>query len=149
MKILPYQLDTTNDLLTSRAGLLSIAELMNSLGLADRIDSCFPEPSSNRGFKPSVFMETLILMLHEGGYHLDDVRYLQEDTALQSVLSLEQIPQAASLGNWLRRMGKRSQWNDALTQVNQTVLQSVLHNRKAITLDIDATEIIASKADAR
>ena len=149
MKILPYQLDTTNDLLTSRAELLSIAELMNSLGLADRIDSCFPEPSSNRGFKPSVFMETLILMLHEGGYHLDDVRYLQEDTALQSVLSLEQIPQAASLGNWLRRMGKRSQWNDALTQVNQTVLQSVLHNRKAITLDIDATEIIASKADAR
>jgi hypothetical protein len=149
MKILPYQLDTTNDLLTSRAGLLCIAELMNSLGLADRIDACFPQPGSNRGFKPSVFMETLILMQHEGGFHLDDVRYLQEDTALQTVLGLEKIPQAVSLGNWLRRMGKHSGWNTALTQVNQTVLQSALHKRKAITLDIDATEIIAGKADAR
>jgi len=149
MKILPYQLETTNDLLTSRAGLLTIAELMNSLGLADRIDSCFPQPGSNRGFKPSVFMETLILMQHEGGFHLDDVRYIQEDVALQTVLGLAQIPQAASLGNWLRRMGKHPNWNAALTQVNQTVLQSTLHKRKAITLDIDATEIIASKAEAR
>ena len=114
MKILPYQLETTNDLLTSRAGLLSIAELMNSLGLADRIDACFPQPGSNRGFKPSVFMETLILMQHEGGFHLDDVRYIQEDAALQTVLGLEQIPQAASLGNWLRRMGKHSESNTAL-----------------------------------
>jgi hypothetical protein len=148
MKILPYQLDTTNDLLTSRAGLLTIAELMNSLRLADHIDTCFPQPGSNRGFKPSVFMETLILMQHEGGFHLDDVRYLHEDTALQTVLGLEQIPQAASLGNWLRRMGKHSRWNVAFKQINQTVLQPALHKRKAITLDIDATEIIAAKADA-
>ena len=149
MKILPYQLDTTNDLLTSRAGLLSIAELMNSLGLADCVDSCFPAPGSNRGFKPSVFMETLILMQHEGGFHLDDVRYLREDEALRTVLGLEKIPQAVSLGNWLRRTGKHPQWRAALTRVNQTVLQSALHQRKAITLDIDATEIIAGKADAR
>ena len=148
MKILPYQLNTTNDLLTSRAGLLSIAELMNSLGLADCVDSCFPAPGSNRGFKPSVFMETLILMQHEGGFHLDDVRYLREDKALRTVLGLEKIPQAVSLGNWLRRTGKHPQWRAALTRVNQTILQSTLHKRKAITLDIDATEIIAGKADA-
>ncbi len=148
MKILPYQIKTTNNLLTSRAGLLSIAELMKSLGLAERIDACFPQPGSNRGFRPSVFMETLILMQHEGGFHLDDVRYLQEDSALQTMLGLNQIPQAASLGNWLRRMGKHAQWNAALTQVNQAVLQSTLHQCKAITLDIDATEIIAGKADA-
>jgi hypothetical protein len=122
---------------------------MQSLGLADQIDACFPLPGSNRGFKPSVFMETLILMQHEGGFHLDDVRYLQEDLALQTVLGLKQIPQAASLGNWLRRMGKHAQWQAAMTQVNQTVLQASLHKRKAITLDIDATEIIAGKADAR
>ncbi|MCP4008292.1 MAG: hypothetical protein GY726_02130 [Proteobacteria bacterium] len=48
--------------MTSRSGLLSIAELMNSLERADRIDACFPQPDSNRRFKPSVFMETPILM---------------------------------------------------------------------------------------
>ncbi|MCP3953897.1 MAG: IS1380 family transposase, partial [Desulfobacterales bacterium] len=62
---------------------------------------------------------------------------------------LNQIPQAASLGNWLRRMGKHPECSAALKQVNQTVLQATLHHRKAITLDIDATEIIAGKADAR
>jgi len=148
MKILPYQIDTTNDLLTSRAGLLSIAELMNSLGLADRIDACFPQPGSNRGFKPSVFMETLILMQHEGGFHLDDVRYIQEDEALRTVLGLKQVPGADSLGSWLRRMGKHPQCTTAMNTVNQAVLQATLHARKAITLDIDATEIIASKADS-
>lgn len=148
MNILPYKTDTTNDLLTSRAGLLSIAELMNSLGLADRIDACFHKPGSNRGFQPSVFIETMILMQHEGGFHLDDVRHIQEDKALQTLLGLEQIPQAASLGNWLRRMGKHCQWKTALKQVNQTVLRSALHKRQAITLDIDATEVMAGKADA-
>lgn len=38
MSILPYKLDTTNDLLTSRAGLLAIAQLMDSLNLVERID---------------------------------------------------------------------------------------------------------------
>ena len=149
MKILAYQVETTNDLLTSRAGLLSIAELMKSIGLADRIDTCFPLPGSNRGFKPSVFIETLILMQHEGGFHLDDVRYIQEDKALRTVLGLAQIPKADSLGDWLRRMGKHPQFTTAFSAVNQLVLQSALHKRKAITLDIDATEIIAAKADAR
>ena len=149
MKILPYQLDITNDLLTSRAGLLSIAELMKSLKLAERIDACFPLPGSNRGFQPSAFMETLILMLHEGGFHLDDVRYIKEDKALVTLLGLNQIPQAASLGNWLRRMGKHADGHNALKLVNQTVLKSALHHRKEITLDIDATEVIAGKADAR
>ncbi len=90
-----------------------------------------------------------MLMQHESGFHLDDVLYLQGDTTLQTLLGLEQIPKAASLSNWLRRMGKHPRWNTPLAQVNQTVLQLPLHKRKAITLDIDATEIMAGKADAR
>jgi len=50
MTILPYKLDTTNDLLTSRAGLLAISQLMESLNLAERIDKHFPQPKSNRGY---------------------------------------------------------------------------------------------------
>ena len=37
----------TNELLTSRMGLLAIVELMNRLGLANRIDATFPQPGSN------------------------------------------------------------------------------------------------------
>ncbi len=76
MTILPYKLDTTNDLLTSRAGLLTTDQLMASLSLAERIDQHFPQPKSNRGFKPSKILKTFILMQHEGSFHLDDVRHL-------------------------------------------------------------------------
>ena len=36
-------------------------------------------------------------------------------------------------------------WNE----VNKAVLKTTLHQRKGITLDIDATEVIANKADAQ
>ena len=35
--MLPYKLDTTNDLLTARAGLLAIAQVMDSLGLHEQV----------------------------------------------------------------------------------------------------------------
>ncbi len=61
------------DLLTSRSGLICIAQVMEQLNLAEWVDQCFPLPSSNRGFNPSVFIQTLILMQHEGSFHLEDV----------------------------------------------------------------------------
>jgi len=149
MTILPYKLATTNNKLTSRAGLLAIAQLMESLQLSERIDKLFPQPKSNRGFKPSVFIQTFILMMHEGCFHLDDVRHLRDDQALRMVLDLKTIPQASSLGAWLRRMGDNKESYLALQELNKTILQSALHKCKGITLDIDATEIIAAKIDAQ
>ena len=149
MTILPYKLDTTNDLLTSRAGLLSIAHLMDSLSLTERIDQHFPQPKSNRGCRPSEFIKTLILMQHEGSFHLDDIRHLQDDEALRRVLALKKLPQATTLGDWLRRVGAQLQTQDAWVKVNRALLQSALHRRKKVTVDIDATEIVAHKADAR
>ena len=148
MSILSYKLDTTNDLLTSRAGLLSIAELMDTLNLAERIDQHFPLPSSNRGYQPSEFIKTLILMQHEGSFHLDDIRNIRDDDALHTVLALDKLPCATTLGDWLRRVGSQPQIQDVWVKVNRTILQSALHHCHKVTLDIDATEIIAGKADA-
>ncbi len=146
--ILPYKLDTTNDLLTSRAGLLAIDQLMDSLSLAERIDQHFPLPNSYRRYKPSEFIKTLILMQHEGSFHLDDIRHIQDDEALRTVLGLNKLPQVTTLGDWLRRMGNQPQIQDAWVKVNKALLQSVLHRCKKLTLDIDATEIVANKTDA-
>jgi hypothetical protein len=149
MTILSYKLDTTNDLLTSRAGLLSIAQLMNSLKFSERIDHHFPLPGSNRGFLPSQFIKTLILMQHEGSFHLDDVRNIDEDAALRAVLNLKTLPKSTTLGDWLRRLGEHAGIQDAWVNVNQAVLKSALHRRKEVTLDIDATEIVSDKSEAR
>ena len=59
--ILPYKLETTNDLSSSRADLLTVAQIMDSLHLDERIDHHFPAPRSNRGYQPSVFIKTLML----------------------------------------------------------------------------------------
>lgn len=147
--MLPYKLDTTNDLLTSRAGLVCIAQVMEQLKLSDLIDQHFPLPQSNRGFKPSVFMQTLILMQHEGSFHLDDVRHLNDDDALREILELKTIPQANTLGNWLRKMGEHTDSFSAWESVNKAILKTTLHHCKKITLDIDATEIIAHKSSAQ
>ena len=147
--MLPYKLDTTNDLLTSRAGLLATAQLMDSLKLDERIDQHFPQPKSNRGYKPSAFIKTLMLMQHEGSFHLDDVRHLEEDEALLKVLGLERLPKATTLGDWLRRAGNQPPIQEAWVKVNRALLQSALHRCKAVTLDIDASEIVNNKACAQ
>lgn len=146
--MLPYKLDTTNDLLTSRAGLLTTAQLLESLQLAERIDEHFPQPKSNRGYAPSVMVQTLLLMHHEGSFHLDDVRHLKDDEALRAVLDLDQLPSATTLGDWLRRLGSDSNIEAAWVSVNQAVLQSALHRCERVTLDIDATEVISNKSSA-
>jgi hypothetical protein len=147
--ILPYKIDTTNDLLTSRAGLLATAQLMDSLNFSQRIDHHFPLPRSNRGYKPSEFINTFILMQHEGSFHLDDVRHIKEDTALRTVLGLRNIPQATSLGDWLRRMGGQPNIQEAWVALNKPLLETALHHCKNVTLDIDATEIVAHKSEAK
>lgn len=137
MNILPYQLSTTKDLLTSRAGLLCVGQLMQSIGFSATVDQYFPSPKSNRGYKPSVFVNAVMLMLHEGGRCLDDLRYIRQDEALRLLLGMRQLPEADSLGDWLRRLGQKGV--AATTQVNKLLLKYALHNIKRVTLDIDAT----------
>lgn len=149
MNILPYKLKSTNEQLTSRAGLLLVAQLMTQLQLSKSINSYFPSPKSNRGIPASSYLETLILMQHEGSFHLDDVKHFHEDEALTQVLGIKQIPQASALGNWLRRTGNDGQGMKSLSCVNKRVLKTALHRCKGITLDIDATEIFSHKADAQ
>jgi len=147
MQILPYSIETTHDLLTSRAGLTSIAHVMQALDLEKTINQVLPKPKSNRAIAHADYFSTLILMMHEGSFQLDHVANIAEDKALCTLLGLENIPKPSSLGGWLRRMGKTpflKYWHE----VNKVVLKAALHRCKKVTLDIDATEIIAHKSSA-
>ena len=147
MNILPHKLSTTDELLTSRGGLLAIATLMQELNLTTLIDDHFVSPKSNRGFSPSVFINSLILMQHEGGIRLDDIKYLKKDAAITKLLGLKNIPQHDSIGDWLRRMGLSGV--NAISLINKQLCHIALKGTKYITLDIDASEIISNKKDAK
>lgn len=137
MNTIPYNLSITKDLLTSRSGLICIVQVMQQIGFSEAVDKYFPAPKSNRGYRPSIFVTPLILMFQEGGRCLDDLRHLRQDEALRLLLRMEKIPESDSTGDWLRRMGQKGV--GAVTEVNRLVLKKSLHNRKTVTLDIDAT----------
>ena len=149
MNILPYKLKTTKEQLTSRAGLVVVAQIMKQLELSKSIDNHFPVSKSNRGISASSYLETLILMQHEGYFHLDEVKHFHDDEALMPLLGINRMPKASAIGNWLRRLGNNGQGLQALSQVNKPVMKAALHHCRGITLDIDATEIISHKADAQ
>jgi hypothetical protein len=117
---------------------------VESKQLAERVDKHFPKPKIKRGFMPSNYIQILVLMQHQGHFHLDEVRH----TALTDVLGLTTIPSPSTLEAWLRKMSAANEVNLASEAVNKIVLQAALHRRQKVTLDIDATEIVANKADA-
>lgn len=145
MNILPFALVSTNDLLISHAGLVCIGEVMKALNFSCIVDQHFPISGSNRGFKPSAFVNSL--MFYGGGEYLDDLRHLSDDAALRLLLGLKDVPQADNRGNWLRR--QRQQGVSAIAEINRSLLQASLHQCRSVTQDIDATEICCAKRDAK
>lgn len=143
--VLPFKLEMTNDTLTSHAGLALFGEYLGAMGISALVDQNLPRPGSAKGYRPSAFVEPLVLMLHGGGRTLEDLRVLREDAGLLRLLGKASLPSSDAAGDWLRRMGDCGM--NGLHKVNRSVLRRSL-NRDAhsgYTLDIDATQLVAEK----
>ncbi|CAC9509866.1 hypothetical protein [uncultured Gammaproteobacteria bacterium] len=84
MNTLNYKLPSTNELLTSRIGLITLAHTIRVLDLSKTIDQHFPALGSNCALKASTFINTLVLSQHEGGECLNDTVHIAKDKALLS-----------------------------------------------------------------
>ncbi len=150
MDILTYKTSNSTHTLTSRTGLVVLGELMKRLKLSETVDRLMPKTErSNRTYRSSAVFNTFMLMLHEGGRHLDDVRRLRDESALLQILGIRKVPSAHTLGNWLRALGSNRGAMGALDEVNRQLLRAGLHQRTQVTLDIDATVIESHKKEAR
>ena len=134
-----------NRKITSRAGLLVPATLLERLGLGAMVDRLMPAPGSNRGYQPSRVFHTFMLMLHEGAKRWDDVRHLRKDQGLKKLLGFPSFPCSSTLGNWLRSVGKHRVSRNVLPEINRRLLQVSLDDRTRVTVDIDASAIHAHK----
>ena len=141
MDIVKHDIKESKQNLTARAGLVVVASLMCKLGLSEMADALMPGPGSNRGFKKSVLVNTMVLMQHEGGRCLDDVRHLRHERGLMTLLGFKRIPTARTLGNFLRSISGCDKSKKALAAMNRRVLKAALHHCRRVTLDIDATVI--------
>jgi hypothetical protein len=97
-------------------------------------------------------VDTVVLMLQGGGRSLEDLRELRTEEGLMKLIGRDEIPEPATVGDWLRRMGdpKAGQLGlEGLDRVRDKINERVLKKDgiKEYTLDADATEIVGEKAD--
>jgi len=138
MNILPYKTDYSKYNLSSRAGLAFIAELIKQLQLTDTVDRALSVPGSNRGNRRSCLFNTFVLMKHEGGQCLEDIRHLGKEATLMKLLGFEALPDAKTLCKWLRRLGKSRRVVQALLNINRTLMKAALCRcRQVVTTVIE------------
>ena len=146
---LPFKLEITDEEITPRSGLALYAEVLRAFRIEDGIEEHFPQPGSNRGYKPWRFVEPLLLMLYGGGCHIEDLREIRDDVALRRLIGLEEMPSLSTFGDWLSRCGEKS-GVEGIGRVTTEVVRRILRKDQTqrYTLDVDATVIEAEKQGA-
>jgi len=147
--ILPFKLERTDEMITPRSGLVLFAELVRAFKVEQRVERSFPRPGSNRGYEAWSYVEPLLLMMEGGGRHVEDLREIQDDVALRSLVGLEKMPSLSTFGDWLARAGAEG-GSTAMGVVNEEVARTVLSRLAApdYTLDVDTTVIESEKKEA-
>jgi hypothetical protein len=150
--VFPFKMERTGESLTAHGGLALLAEYNHGMGLRELADRHLPGPGSNRGYAPSTFVDSLTLMLQAGGRRLEDLRELRREGPLLSLMGRKEIPDADTLGDWLRRIGdpKNDQVGlSGLGLVRDTLTHRLLRRERADhTLDVDATSVEGEKQEA-
>lgn len=145
--ILDFNLTTTDEKMTPRAGTIVLGEHIKGLGLEDLCNSNFPISKSNRGFFPFEYVNSLVMMLHSGGRAIEDIKVIKEDTALKESLKLKNIPTSTAILKWLQRTGLMGIYG--IEAINREMIKRYLKRvQEDIVLDIDATVIESNKSTA-
>jgi hypothetical protein len=146
--ILPIKMEKSEERLTSLGGLVVLEEMAQALKVWKQVDEHLQGPGSGAGYRPSEFVQPLVWMLHAGGRRLEDLRELRAEQEVLKELGLSAVPDAGTVGDWLRRQGEEGV--AGLEQVNRELIQKALEQEgEELILDVDATEIEAEKREAK
>jgi hypothetical protein len=104
--ILPIKLERSSERLTSLGGMVVLEELARGLKVWEKVDGAVEGPKSGRGYPAHEFVQPLVWMLHAGGRRLEDLRELRAEREVLERLGLEAVPDAGTVGDWLRRQGE-------------------------------------------
>jgi hypothetical protein len=147
--MLSFKLTSTDEKITSHAGLGFVAEAFEALHLPARLARALPQPGSAIGYVPSQLVMVLVLMLIGGGHALDHIRQIANDGCLRKLLGLERFPDAGTIGDWLRRSHEKGYagLRHVIKSLNSQILMT--DKRLVYTLDPDATAIESHKTEAK
>ena len=102
-KVLPFKLETTNDVITPHAGLAVFGEFIHATDVINQINRELPAPGSNRGYLPSLFVVPLLLMLHGGDRDLEFIQYCCKQMSKRNhitALRADSATYQADIFNW-------------------------------------------------
>ena len=145
---LPIKIERSPERLTSLGGLLVVEELARALRVWEQVDQRLEAPRSGRGYQPGEFVQALVWMLHAGGRRLEDLRELRAEHAVLERLGLREVPDAGTVGDWLRKQGQAGA--AGIDGVNRSLVRRGLEQEgEEVILDVDATQIEADKQAAQ
>jgi hypothetical protein len=170
MKILSLNLKMGNEKITSFGGSILLADYIKKLGLEERLDSLLPKAGSNRGYKPSHKILSLISSIMLSGISFacayksmsfmqaKDGRYvnidrLRKDDTIKTIWGFNNIPYSTKIGEWFLKNGKSS--GDFATGKTKEVIDDISldlaikalkeKNIKEAVFDADVSLIEANK----
>lgn len=145
---LQFKLEFSDEeMITPFGGLGLYGELYKTMGIERDVEGTMPGPGSGSGYKANTYVYPLAMMFIGGGRYIEDIRRIESDGGLRKLRKLEEVPSSDAVGDWLKRdsMAKI----EGLGKVNDEVTRRILKRAgETLTLDIDATGIEASKAEA-
>jgi hypothetical protein len=130
-----YKVSTTEQTITSYAGLPLLMGMAGSLGLEKKLNG-LKLKERERGYKPAEMIWTLMGLLQAGGVALEDVSLLKGDEGLRELLG--ELPAANTLGEFLRRFGNRALYELGEIELATAVKVIRALGMKRVTLDVDA-----------
>jgi hypothetical protein len=146
--ILPIKLEKSEERLTSLGGLVVLEEMAQALKVWKGVDEHVKGPGSGAGYRASEFVQPVVWMLHAGGRRLEDLRELRAEREVLKELGLGAVPDAGTVGDWLRRQGEGGVVG--FGRVYRELIQKALEQEgEEVILDVDATEVEAEKRDAK
>jgi len=147
--VLNFDIESTNEKLTPRTGLAIFGEYLKGLNLQCLCNTNIPSPKHPNGYSPFEFIYPLILMLHGGGRVLEDIKEIRLDTALSTLLKMDNIPTASAFTKYFHKHGLKGE--TGIRSINKHYLKRFLKSIKDedLILDIDATFIEAHKNTAQ
>ncbi len=152
--ILNFKLETTNEKLTPRTGVVIFGEYLKGLDLKNIVNTQMVPSKHHKAYNPFDYIYPIILMQHSGGRVISDIKEIRMDEALKTILKIDNIPTADAVIKFLHKMGETGE--EAIRSINKKYLKRYLKkflksmkNKEDLILDIDATFIEAHKNTAK
>ncbi len=135
-----YEIEYSDERVTAWGGMRLMKEVLESSGVSGHLaDVPLPESYSNRGYSPSVVVESYMVNVWLGCYRMSHTEVLRRDDTLKVLFGWNQTPSGSSYERFFNKFSQAR--NQAVfPTLQQRFLESI--PLRKLTLDMDNSVIV-------